>query len=217
MRSCLNVLKGCLFVAVLIGLYYLFNVRLSIHPKEIQEFITSFGWISPVIFLFAYTLAPFIYFPSSLLSITASITYGLWPGVLYIWTGALGGATSGYFIGRLMGRTIFSKRQIPWNDRMRYLMENRGFLVVLALRLIPLMGFSMLSYLSGFSKIKYSHFISATMIGIIPGMLMYGTFGQSIVSGSRLLLWVAIAVLFILSAGGFFLRKKIKKWLGLQL
>ncbi|GEK59201.1 hypothetical protein CHL76_12275 [Marinococcus halophilus] len=216
MRSRLNVVKGCLFVAALIGLYYLFNVRLSIHPKEIQEFITSFGWISPVIFLVAYTLAPFIYFPSSLLSITASITYGIWPGILYIWTGALGGATSGYFIGRFMGRTIFSKRQIPWNVRMRYLMENRGFLVVLVLRLIPLMGFSMLSYLSGFSKIKYSHFISATMIGIIPGMLMYGTFGQSIVSGSRLLLWIAIAFLFILSAAGFFLRKKIKKWLGLQ-
>lgn len=217
MRSRMNVVKGCLFVAALIGLYYLFNVRLSIHPKEIQEFITSFGWVSPVIFLFAYTLAPFIYFPSSLLSITASITYGIWPGVLYIWTGALGGATSGYFIGRFMGRTIFSKRQIPWNNRMRYLLENRGFLVVLVLRLIPLMGFSMLSYLSGFSKIKYSHFISATMIGIIPGMLMYGTFGQSIVSGSHLLLWIAIAFLFILSAAGFFLRKKIKKWLGLQL
>lgn len=216
MRSRINIIKGFLFIAILIGLYYLFNIRLSIHPTEIQDFITSFGWTSPFVFLLAYTLGPFIYFPSSLLSITASITYGLWPGVLYIWTGALGGATSGYFIGRFMGKTIFSKHRIPWNPRMKHLLENRGFFVVLVLRLIPLMGFSMLSYLSGFSKIKYSHFISATMIGIIPGMLMYGTFGQSIISGSRLLLWIAIILLFILSAAGFFLRKKIKKWLGLQ-
>lgn len=216
MRSRMNIIKGFLFIAALIGLYYLFNIKLSIRPTEIQDFITSFGWISPFVFLLAYTLGPFIYFPSSLLSITASITYGLWPGALYIWTGALGGATSGYFIGRFMGKTIFSKRQIPWNPRMKYLMENRGFFVVLVLRLIPLVGFSMLSYLSGFSKIKYSHFISATMIGIIPGMLMYGTFGQSIISGSRLLLWIALALLFVLSTVGFFLRKKIKRWLGMQ-
>lgn len=155
-------------------------------------------------------------FPSSVLSMSAGLAYGIWPGVLYIWIGAGGAATTGYLIGRFFGKSILRLHNYQWSQKAEKQINKRGFLFVLLLRLIPIMGFGLLSYLSGIMKVKFPSYISATMIGILPGVFVYGTIGASIMTRDPLTVVIASLLVIILLTVSFFYRNKVKKWLGLN-
>ncbi|WP_281976259.1 TVP38/TMEM64 family protein [Halobacillus litoralis] len=206
-----------LFFGVLISIIiYLIHFRWDITPNDIQGFITSFGWISPFIFIFAYVIGPFIMFPSSVLSMSAGLAYGIWPGIIYIWIGAGGAAITGYFIGRFFGKSVLHLDNYQWSQKAEDRIKQRGFLFVLLLRLVPIMGFSLLSYLSGMMKVRFSSYLLATMIGILPGVFAYGTVGASIIAGDPIVVGIAIAMVILLMMVSFFYRNRVKKWLGID-
>lgn len=95
-------------------------------------------------------------------------------------------------------------------------MNRQGFWFVLLLRLFPLMGFSMLSYLSGMTKVRFSTYLSATWIGILPGVFVYGTLGASLMAGDPLIIGAAVLLLVLLLSLSFFFRHKVKNWLDLE-
>ncbi|MFC7322479.1 TVP38/TMEM64 family protein [Halobacillus campisalis] len=203
---------GILISAVI----YFIHFRWDITPNDIQLFITSFGWMSPFIFILAYMIGPFIMFPSSVLSMSAGLAYGMWPGILYIWIGAGGAATTGYIIGRFFGKSILRLYHYQWSQKAEEKINERGFLFVLFLRLVPIIGFSLLSYLSGMMKLRFSSYLMATMIGILPGVFTYGTVGASIIAGDPIIVGIAIIMVVLLMMISYLNRNRVKKWLGLD-
>ncbi|MGP4070107.1 TVP38/TMEM64 family protein [Halobacillus sp. B29] len=205
-----------LFVVLILTMVYFIHFRWHITPNDIQQMITAFGWLSPFIFIAAYMAAPFMMFPAPVLSMSAGLAYGVWPGTLYIWLGAGGAAATGYLIGRFFGKAVFQFHQYSWSARAEERMNRQGFWFVLLLRLFPLMGFSMLSYLSGMTKVRFSTYLSATWIGILPGVFVYGTLGASLMAGDPLIIGSALLFLVILLSLSFFFRHKVKNWLDLE-
>ncbi|SIS45876.1 TVP38/TMEM64 family protein [Salimicrobium flavidum] len=207
-------LRVVVTIIVFLVLVFWINARWQIDPEEIRIFITSFGWKAPFLFIILYALTPFFFFPASLLSLTAGITYGIWPGVLFIWIGATVAASAGYVIGKFLGTKVASLREIETTARFQERVSTHGFLFVLILRLIPLIGFGMLNYLSGWLHIRFRSYVTATMVGILPGTIAYVTVGAGIVSGN---LWMVAAA--IVGAGVFisivyFHKNNIRNWLG---
>ncbi|TVP85318.1 MAG: TVP38/TMEM64 family protein, partial [Alkalicoccus sp.] len=201
---------------VIISLVYFSREVWKISPVDIQKFILSFGWFSPAVFILIYTIGPFVFFPSFILSMTAGLTYGIWPGAVFIWLGALGAASTGYLIGRFLGRKILKIHNFSWSEKMEEKITERGFLFVLVLRLIPVIGFGMLSYLSGVMNVRFHHYIVATMIGILPGIFVYGTLGSSLTSGSRMVMLSAFLLLAAVSGVIFIFRGRVKQWVGIE-
>jgi uncharacterized membrane protein YdjX (TVP38/TMEM64 family) len=200
--------------AVIIIIVYFAREAWDISPVDIQQFILSFGWLSPVVFIVIYTIGPFVFFPSFILSMTAGLTYGVWPGAAFIWMGALGAASTGYLIGRFLGEKVLKVHNFSWSEKLEKQITERGFLFVLILRLIPVIGFGLLSYLSGVMKVRFHHYILATMIGILPGIVVYGTLGSSLTSGSRTMMLAAFLLLAAVSGLIFIFRGRVKKWVG---
>ncbi|WP_347860998.1 VTT domain-containing protein [Salimicrobium sp. PL1-032A] len=208
--------KRVRFIAVVAGVFLLLawvNYRWQVGPEEISTFIKSFGWKAPIIYMFLYMFAPLVFFPASVLSMTAGMTYGVWPGALFIWAGAVGAASTGYLIGKFLGTRIASLRHFEVTARLQEQVASRGFLFVLTLRLIPLMGFGVLSYLSGWLGIRFHSYITATMLGILPGTLAYVTVGASLDSGNPWLIAAAVTFAACFFGAVYRYRNKLKSWL----
>ncbi|MGI8316327.1 TVP38/TMEM64 family protein [Halobacillus mangrovi] len=206
------------FVAafLIVTIIYFVYFKWSITPNEIRDFILSFGWLSPVIFWVMYSLGPFIFFPTTIFSMTAGLSYGAWPGILYIWIGLTAAAMTGYWIGQLFGKSMIKWHALSWSEPFQERIREHGFLYVLILRVFPLIGFDLLCYTSGFARVRFSHYLAATMLGVLPGATAYGLLGSSIASGDRRLIFLAVTGVLILLGMSYLFRSRVKEWLGLD-
>ncbi len=66
--------------------------------------------------------------------------------------------------------------------KISHMIEEKGFLIVLIMRLIPLIPFDVISYAAGATNIKYKDYMLATLLGIIPGVTILVTMGDGLAS-----------------------------------
>ncbi|SDJ13974.1 TVP38/TMEM64 family protein [Salimicrobium halophilum] len=208
-------LKISLILAVFATIFYFTHFHFNIRPSDIRDFVLSFGWWGPFIFLLIYTIGPLIFFPTSVLSLGAGLAFGVWPGVLYIIVGATGAATTGYVLARIFGTSVVKMDNFSWSEKLFDQMNKRGFLYIFILRLIPIVSFDLLSYAGGIAKVQFKSFITATVLGMIPGTFAYSFLGSSIASGNTTTIIIAVFVFFTLLGITYYFREPVKKWLGL--
>lgn len=216
MKQLRNWIKPILVLIAFIAVAYYIRFEMNIDQHDVKDFILSFGWWSPVIFFFIYALGPLVFFPTSILSLAAGIAYGVWPGVLYILLGATAAGATGYLMARFFGDSILKFHSFKWSEQVFEKVENRSFLYVFVLRLIPIVGFDILSYISGIARVKFWPFVAATALGIIPGTFAYAFLGSSIASGERDMIIIAVIIFVFLMGLTFIFRNQVKKWLGLS-
>ncbi|MCZ8516953.1 TVP38/TMEM64 family protein [Paenibacillus filicis] len=165
-------------------LYWINHAYIHATPQGIRDWILSFGWIAPLLFIFLYTLRPLLLFPASVLSIAGGLAFGVWWGTVFTVIGATTGAALSFFVARFLGNNAVRKKWTGSWSRLERKLRERGFIYVLLLRLIPLFPFDLISYVAGVSKIRFRSFIYGTFIGIIPGTFAYNFLGSSFTKGS---------------------------------
>jgi uncharacterized membrane protein YdjX (TVP38/TMEM64 family) len=205
-----NILGAIVIVLLLV---WINKSYLNFRPIEIRDWILSFGWWAPLFFIIANTLRPLILFPTSILSLAAGLAFGPIEGFVYIEVGALGGATVGFLASSWIGKMIVKKpsRRVVL---IREKMKEQGFFYVLFLRTIPFLNFDLVSYLAGIAKVKYRSYITATAIGVLPGVFSYVLLGSSIVTGNRMNLYIAIAIFLVILIVSILNRERLKEWVG---
>lgn len=57
--------------------------------------------------------------------------------------------------------------------RVDDLLGQRGFVGVLAVRLVPVAPFTVVNYSSGFSSVRTINYVLGTAVGILPGSLLF--------------------------------------------
>ncbi|STO07195.1 TVP38/TMEM64 family protein [Exiguobacterium aurantiacum] len=209
-------LKLSLLLMLFGSLIYLTHFHYELRPSDVRDVVLSFGWWGPLVFILIYAVGPLIFLPTSVLSLGAGLAFGVWPGVLYIIVGATAAAVTGYVMARLFGRSVLNVDRYPWSEKLFTQMEQRGFLYVFVLRLIPLVSFDLLSYAAGISKVRFRSFLLATVLGMIPGTLAYSFLGASLASGSVTTVFIAALVFVSLIGVTYYFRKPVQKWLGLM-
>ncbi|KGX90536.1 hypothetical protein N781_07005 [Pontibacillus halophilus JSM 076056 = DSM 19796] len=216
MKQKKNWIKAALVLIIFLGLAYFVRFELNIGGQEIKEFILSFGWWAPFIFFLIYTIGPIVFFPTSVLSLAAGLAFGFWPGVLYIWFGATGAAATGYIMARFFGDSVLRFQNVSWSQQIYKQVEKRGFLYVLILRLIPLVGFDILSYISGIARVRFGPFLLATFIGMLPGTIAYAFLGSSLGTGNITYILIAVGIFLLLILITYLFRARVKRFLGIS-
>ena len=56
----------------------------------------------------------------------------------------------------------------------------RGFFLILILRLVPLFPFKVISYSAGLAEVDWKEFALATLVGSMPGILVYTNLGDKV-------------------------------------
>lgn len=205
-----------LFVIAAVVLLHYTPARNYLAPAVLGHFLHDAGVWAPIIYMVIYAAGVCLFVPGTLLTGLGAAIFGPYWGFVYVWIGAMVGASGAFFIGRTLGRE-FAARLI--GDRLgRYdeAIERNGFATVLYLRLMYF-PFTALNFGMGLTRVRFWDYFWGTGLGITVGTFIFtyfiGTLKEVWASGqwNRLLSWNALLslALFIFS----FFIPKIIKWL----
>jgi uncharacterized membrane protein YdjX (TVP38/TMEM64 family) len=180
--------------------------------------LAAAGAWAPVLFVAVYTVGVCLFVPGSILTGLGAAIFGAWWGFVYVWVGAMIGASAAFFIGRTLGRefaaSLIGDRLKKYDDGI----ERNGFATVLYLRLVYF-PFTPMNFGMGLTKVHFRDYFFGTGLGILVGTFIFTFFIGSLkdvwASGNwgELVSWkVFLSVaLFVFS---FFIPRVIRKFRG---
>lgn len=196
-----------LFIIVLILIIFYFMNKDIININTLRNLILDSGYFAPLIYIIAFSLVPLTFFPDSLLAILGGTLFGLSRGFLYTSLGALIGGSISFFISRILGQSFVEKLENDKLKNIQNLLKDNGFLMILLLRLIPLFPFDLISYGAGLTKISYKDFVLGTLIGTIPGILVFVNLGAQWISFNKESIYLSVSLLILFIIVSLFLKK----------
>jgi uncharacterized membrane protein YdjX (TVP38/TMEM64 family) len=179
--------------------------------RDVRQWVDSLGMWGPVVFAVIYALAVTALLPGSVLTASAGVLFGLSVGAGAVLVGATAGAALSFGLARWLGRPVVARYAGSGRlARLDAFLTRRGFVAVLLVRLVPLFPFSVINYGAGVAGVRFSSYVTATALGIIPGTLVYTGLGGSLGDPGSPRLWIALGALLVLSAGGWWAARVIR-------
>ena len=174
--------------------------------ENVKKTISDVGILGPLVYILMFSILPTFFITVTILAMAAGYVFGFPLGSLYTFIGAFINSTITYYVGKYIAHDfvleIVSEKYSDLYEKLKVKSSGKeGFVFMMMLRLLPLIPFTLLNYMSGVVGYDYLIFISATMIGIIPGLLAYVNMGDSlgVVGSTRfyiaILIFVALALI----------------------
>ena len=139
--------------------------------------LTDAGPLAPLAAVAITSMLVSAMVPRSIVAAAAGLLYGAPLGSAYVVTGALLGAMFSFEVGRRLGRDFLrGRRRVATVDRF---LSHRGLVGVLALRLLPIAPFGLVSYGFGATAVRRVPFLLATVVGIAPSTIIFATLGAN--------------------------------------
>jgi uncharacterized membrane protein YdjX (TVP38/TMEM64 family) len=172
------VIKASVLVIFIAGAIY--AVRFTplkdyLTPEALGNFLAAAGFWAPLVFVLVYAAGVCLFIPGILLTTLGAAIFGAYWGFLYVWVGAMAGASAAFVIGRTLGRE-FAASMI--GDRLRKYddaIERNGFATVLYLRLLYF-PFVPMNFGMGLTKVRFWDYFFGTGLGIIVGTFVFTFF-----------------------------------------
>jgi uncharacterized membrane protein YdjX (TVP38/TMEM64 family) len=139
-------------------------------------------------FAAAYVIAPILLIPGSLLTLGAGFLYGRFWGTVLVSPASVLAAAIAFALGRTALRERVDQR-IASDPRLRAIdaaVGEKGFRVVLLLRLSPVVPFSLLNYALGATRVRFWTYVGASVLGMLPGTFLYVSLGAAATSAAQL-------------------------------
>jgi uncharacterized membrane protein YdjX (TVP38/TMEM64 family) len=182
-------------VALVAGAFVAAFAFLPHSPTALRALILGAGVLAPAIALGAWMVLTPAMFSGTLLAAASGIAFGAVGGVAL----SLGGAVLGGLVAFALARTV-ARSQVettllgrPQLARVHGLLERRGFLAMLAARLMPGIPATALHYAAGVSPVSARAFAGAIAVGAVVRTTPYAILGQGIGSGSLITVVIAAA------------------------
>jgi uncharacterized membrane protein YdjX (TVP38/TMEM64 family) len=212
------VVKAMFFIAFIIAAILLIRftpVKNYLTADALGSFLEAAGLWAPVLYMMIYAVGVCLFLPGTLLTGLGAAIFGAYWGFLYVWIGAMMGASAAFFIGRTLGRdfaaSLIGNKLKKYDDAI----ERNGFATVLYLRLVYF-PFTPMNFGMGLTKVRFWDYVAGTGLGIIVGTFIFtffiGTLKDVWASGN----WgelISFKVFFSIGlfVFSFFIPKIIKK------
>lgn len=199
---------------ILVITYFAFFRGLT--PEILRNYIGGFGYLAPFIYILCFTILPIAFFPVPILALAAGLLFGFLPGTIYTLIGAVLNSAIMFLMAKVLAKdavTNLLQRKLPenWSSFLFDLDEKRGFGIIFILRLIPAMPYNLINYGAGLTSIKFSSYMLATILGILPGTLVFLNIGNQALNVHKPAFIVSIILLILLTIFSLILGKKIGK------
>ncbi len=170
-------LAGLLVVGLVVAIRFL-PVQETL--RQVLYWVQEQGAWGPLIFILIYILATILFIPGWMLTLGAGVLFGILKGSAYVITGATLGATAAFLLGRYLARDWVAKK-IAHNKKFAAIDEavgRDGWKIVGLTRLSPIFPFNLLNYAFGLTNVSFLHYFFASLVGMIPGTVMYVYIGS---------------------------------------
>lgn len=197
---------------VVLGIGAAVAARVGIPPvEEVRAWVGAAGWAGPIAFAGLYGVLTLTPAPAAVLSVAAGLLFGMAGGLAVVMAGALLSAVGAFALSRTLGRRAIERVDSDRLRRLDALLRRRGVLAVIGVRLVPLLPFAALNYLSGLTAVRPRDYVAGTAVGILPGAtasVAIGAFGSE--PGSLPFL-LAVGGLAVLVAGGLVVSRRWRR------
>ena len=163
------------FVVIAISVIRFTPVKGFLTPEGLSGFLEAGGILAPLVYMLIYAVGACLFVPGTLLTALGAAIFGPYWGFLYVWVGAMIGASTAFWIGRTLGRdfaaSLIGDRLKKYDDAI----ERNGFATTLYLRLVYF-PFTPMNFGMGLTKVRFRDYLFGTGLGIIVGTFIFTFF-----------------------------------------
>jgi uncharacterized membrane protein YdjX (TVP38/TMEM64 family) len=136
---------------------------------EVRVQIDALGAAGPLLILALTLLHTVVFFPAEIVDAAAGFAYGFLPGMALVMSGWLLSGLVCYAIGHRIARPLLDR----WFGAARFerteaTIERGGATLLIAIRLLPIVPFSLVSYAAGAARVPLWRYAWTTAIGYLP-------------------------------------------------
>ncbi|XVQ09740.1 TVP38/TMEM64 family protein [Spirillospora sp. CA-255316] len=202
------VVKLSVFAAMLLGFGVLVALGGGALWDDISAWVESLGFWGPLVFAVCYALAVTALIPGSVLNASAGALFGVALGSGAVLVGATAGAALSFGLARMMGRPAVARYTGSGRlARLESYLSRRGFESILVLRMVSMFPFGAVNYGAGVAGVGFGPYMAGTMLGIVPGTLVYTGLGKALSEPGSPAVWMAPVGLVLLSAAGWWVAR----------
>jgi uncharacterized membrane protein YdjX (TVP38/TMEM64 family) len=178
---------------------------------EVREELDGLGVAGPLLILGLALIHAVVFYPAEIVDAAAGFVYGFFPALLLVMAGWLLSGLLCYAVGRSVARPLLDRWLGPGRfERTEAMIERGGVTLLIAVRLIPIVPFSLVSYAAGAARVPPWRFLWTTAVGYLPITALsvyFGTRLEGLSLTDPLVLGSAAALLALLLIGHRILRR----------
>ena len=168
---------------------------------EVRRQIDDLGIAGPLLILALALIHTVVFYPAEILDAAAGFAYGFFPALALMMLGWLLSGLVCFAVGRSVARPLLDRFfGAERFERIEMAIERGGVTLLLAVRLIPILPFSLVSYAAGAARVPLWRFVWTTAVAYLPITALSVYFGTRLegLSLTDPLVWGSAAVLLAL-------------------
>lgn len=180
------------------------------NPRMVKVEVNRWGVWGPIAYILLYALGPSFLIPGAVMTMAGGLAFGALHGAVWSVVGADLGALVAFGAGRFLGRS-FVQRIV--GERFQTLMgklARNGFYITLYLRIVPVIPYNAFNLLAGASPIEFRDYLWASMIGILPGTILFAMLGDALWHPTQPRFFIALGLIVCCFAAGEVFRRRNK-------
>jgi uncharacterized membrane protein YdjX (TVP38/TMEM64 family) len=174
-KAAIKAILLAVFIIMAIFLIRYTSIKNYLTAEELSRFLEAAGFWAPLVYIVIYVVGVCLFLPGTLLTGLGAAIFGAYRGFVYVWIGAMIGASAAFFIGRTLGRefaaSLIGDKLKKYDDAI----ERNGFATVLYLRLVYF-PFTPMNFGMGLTKVRFWDYVAGTGLGIIVGTFIFTFF-----------------------------------------
>lgn len=182
---------------------------------EVRHQIDQLGAAGPLLILALTLIHTVVFYPAEIVDAAAGFAYGFFPALALMTVGWILSGLLCWAVGRRVARPLldrwFGEERF---ERVERAIERGGPSLLLAMRLIPILPFSVVSYAAGAARVPAWRFVWTTAVGYLPITAIavyFGTRLEGLSLTDPLVLGSALALLALLGIGHWAARRQSRK------
>lgn len=166
-----------LLVAVIVVTSVLAEIYGMPDVDSLRDRVESAGGAGMVVFVGGYALLALLPAPKGVLTALGGTLFGWGTGAALSLLGALIGAVVAFEVGRWLGREAVDRLTRGRLRAVDDLLRDHGLGAVLAVRLVPVLPYTVINYAAGLSGVRRRDYVLGSALGMVPGSLAYSAVG----------------------------------------
>lgn len=153
--------------------------RDRLDPAALDAWLDSLGLWAPIGYVALYALATVAFVPGTIFGLAGGVLFGPVWGSLWNLLGATLGATLAFLLARSIAGDWVERKAGRLLKRLIEGVDAEGWRFVAFVRLVPLFPFNLSNYALGLTRIPLLHYVVATLVCMVPGVVAYTWLGYA--------------------------------------
>jgi uncharacterized membrane protein YdjX (TVP38/TMEM64 family) len=206
---------GCALLAILVfavpALRHASIAAIHGETSEVRHQIKSLGGWGPMIIIGLAAIHSVVPYPAEIVNAAAGFAYGFFGGLGIVVVGWMISALICYWFGTGVARPLLDR----WFGAARFarferMVERGGVTLLIALRLLPIVPFSLISAAAGAARVPFPRYCWTTAVGFLPITALavyFGTRLEGIRFTDPAVIGAVVGVVVLLLVGNWIIRR----------